>query len=301
MRTLCRALFWTVARVGRPFGGVRPRRWTHLLAHHAYGPADLTPTAFRWYKDRWGSELLLHPYYALDRSIIAFGDYDTDLHAYLEHAIQPGMICFDVGANIGEMTLHMGRRVRPDGAVHAFEPVATVLERLNRHVQRNQLEGVVRVHPLALSNVNGPLVIRYADASVENQGMASLVNRDEAALDRVSTVETMRLDDFVARHDIRRIDLMKIDIQGAEPLLLEGGAETLRRLQPDLLMEVSSTDLRGLGKTSRDLLQMVEELGYRVYEMRNGRPSRRLRAAQVDVAYDAANVYCTRRGAADAG
>ncbi len=289
-QVICRWLFWLLCAIGRPFGGIRPRRMCDRLGRLAYSKPE-----FAWVRNRWGAELYLTPFYHIDRNILAFGCYDPDLHRLLEQLLRPGMVCMDVGANLGEMTIHMAARVGSDGVVYSFEPVSRVRERLRKHVERNRVETIVRIIPAALSNQTGRTQIHCADASADNQGLASIVQPGSNALPLTEEVETMRLDDFVAREGVRRIDLMKVDIQGAEPFLLEGGARVFQTLSPDLLIEISPKDLRHARETSRDLIAKIEAYGYSVYRTRRGRIGDRIRAARVGTSFHAPNVFCTKR------
>jgi FkbM family methyltransferase len=289
------ALFWALAGIGRPFGGIRPRRCTHWVARKAFGAEDLKPSAFRWHRDKWGCEFLLHPYYLLDREIIAFGDFDPSLHRFIEEQVKPGMICFDIGANFGGVAMHLGRRVSPGGKVHAFEPVPAVRARLKQHAERNGLDEVIAVHGVALSDKTGKMSMALAPCDVQNQGMASLVDRDNLALSVVCEVQTQTIDDFVREQNITRADLLKIDIQGAELMLLAGGEHTFGSLSPDLLMEVCPDLLKTVGATSADLIRAVERYGYRVFELGRGGLGRQLRAESLSPDYAASNVFCTKR------
>jgi FkbM family methyltransferase len=203
------------------------------------------------------------------------------------------MVCLDVGANLGQITIHMADLVRPDGRVHAFEPVPAIAHRLREHLAENDLERVAVVHEAALSDANGEFALHVAEPGELNQGMASLVNRAHPKLVREITVPTIRLDDFVRQQGLERLDWMKIDIQGAEPLLLEGAARTLAELKPDLLIEVSPGDLASLGKTSHDLLALLEQHGYKLFEVRGARAGRLVDVTTAPVDY-AGNVYATR-------
>ena len=290
-RAIFRSLFHAACAIGRPIGGIRPRRIYDILGRLAYDRPE-----FAWFRNRWGDELLLSGHYHIDRNILIFGTYDLDLHLALERMIQPGMVCMDVGANLGEMALHMARKVGPAGAVHAFEPVESVRARLATHVERNARQDVVRVWPIALSSATGQAEIAYADASQDNQGLASIVNLSDKPGPLRMTIPTMTLDEFVQRHAIDRLDLMKIDIQGAEYALLEGGRESLPRLAPDLLMEISPDDLRHASRTSRDLCRMIESLGYSIFALSKGDIGRPIRAADVPEDFSATSVCCTRRG-----
>ncbi|MGH3614024.1 MAG: FkbM family methyltransferase [Pseudonocardia sp.] len=291
---LYRLSFWLLVRVGRQFGGIRPRRITRWLGRKAFaaGPS-VAPTT--WWTDRWGSQLLLNPFYFLDANIIAFGCHDPSMHRFIENHVKPGMTCFDVGANVGVVALHLARRVGLSGSVHAFEPVSSIRRRLTENTERNGLSTTVKIHPAALSNGSGRAVMAVADETATNQGQASLVNSDNPQLVISTEITTITIDEFVESNGVDRLDFLKVDIQGAELLLLEGGSRVFTELSPQILMEVSPEDLGGMGKNSRDLLEAVEAYGYRIYELDSrGWPGRPVHAQDVPADYYAANVVCIK-------
>lgn len=290
-----RAIFHSLAFLGRPIGGIRPRRFTNIAADRGFLDRRHPSCAFRWRKDRWGSELLLSPYYVLDRGIIAYGASDLELGQCIKSFVRPGMVCFDIGANIGEAALHMGRRVGSEGHVYAFEPVPLVRQRLVRHVQRNGLEKIVSIEAVALSDKTGTTTISHADEDATNQGMGSLVIKEES-LKYSLEVPTIRLDDFVAGANISRLDLMKVDIQGAEQMMLAGATETLNRFGPSILLEVSGPDLVAMGSSAGELLTKVEKLGYRIYAVERGKRGRQIHAAEVPADVYWNNVLCEKNG-----
>jgi FkbM family methyltransferase len=289
-RRLYGALFEGLCAVGRPVGGVRPRRMYHWLAERAF-----EKPSYRWYRNRWDCELHLSPYYHIDRCILAFGCYEPGLHAFLERNVRPGMVCLDVGANLGEVTMHMARKAGASGRVLAFEPIPPVRARLEQHVERNRLGDVVSVESIALSNGAGRVTMSYATADEPNQGMGSIVHVDNAYTPLRIEVATQSLDALVDARGLSRLDLIKIDVQGAEPLVLAGAPETLARFSPDLLMEVAPSDLQFMGTDSRALCTSVEALGYSLFELHAGRPTRLLRAAELAPDFAADIVYCTKR------
>lgn len=291
-----KVLFDVLCKVGRPFGGIPPRRITyHWLGRMAYEVPGFCPEQFAWYRDRYGSRLLLNPYYFLDRQIIAFGTYEPELQEYIRANVRPGMVCFDIGANIGTMSVHLGNRVGSQGRVYAFEPMPRVCDRLIRNIEANGLSEVVKVNQLALSDSKGTADFGVADETKPNQGMGSLVNTVNEVVTGRLVVNTITLDGFVEENGISQIDLMKIDIQGAEPKLLKGGIKTLTTLSPDLLMEVSPADLECFGTTGKALLEQVEALGYHVYELAGVKPPARIDVAALPKNYSANSVLCTKR------
>lgn len=289
MRIFYRLLYDLVCAIGRPFGGIRPLRIYDFLGQRAFGDPQ-----FVWFRDRWGSEFYLSHSYHIDRNILNFGCYDLELHLALEQVVKPGMVCFDVGANLGEMTLHMATLAGSGGAVHAFEPVSAVHARLAKHVQRNH-PGNVQIYKLALSNRNGTLEISCAAPDADNQGLASIVNSGEKSLTQREHIEVRTLDDFVAEQGITRIDLMKIDIQGAEMSLLEGGTKVFNELAPDLFMEISPADLKSAGFNSQDLCRKLESFGYTLYQGHDYLGISPLDIGSVTPDFHATNVYCRRR------
>jgi len=234
-------------------------------------------------------------FYDLDRSIVVFGTYDEDLHLLMEQIVKPGWVCLDVGANIGEVALHMGKLAGPAGAVHAFEPVPALYERLRAHVEKNRANEIVRTHALALANANGKCTLACATADGENQGLASLVNTASGDVPLRIEVPTMRLDDFAAREQLKRVDLVKVDIQGAEMLFLDGARETLARFSPALLMEVSPDDLKCAGTDSRELCAKLAELDYKLFAVKRGRVGEELDPKTMRADFHATNIYCVKQ------
>jgi FkbM family methyltransferase len=289
-RRVYATLFEAMSALGRPIGGVRPRRIYHWLARRAFERPH-----YRWYRDRWGCELYLSPFYDIDRNIIAFGSYEPALHEFLERNVRPGMICLDIGANLGEVALHMALRAGPSGRVLAFEPIPPVRARLERHVARNGLGGVLSVESVALSSGEGRVTMSFATETQRNQGQGSIVRvENEDTLLRVE-VATQSLDSLVASRALPRVDLIKIDVQGAEPLVIAGARETLARFAPDLFMEVSPDDLHFSGTDSRALCASVEQLGYSLFELTGRGSLRPIRASDVGPDFSAEVLYCTKR------
>lgn len=287
-----RFLFRILTLVGKPVGGLRPRTITNWVGRRAYSGSVPDEVANIWVRDRRGDRFYLNPYYFLDRQVIAYGDYDAPLHRFIDRHIEAGMVCLDVGANIGLMSVHMARRVGQEGTIFSFEPVPNVYKRLGQHIHANHVEDHTQLHPVALSNVSGEAEIHYGSETRTNQGEASLVATTDRKLERKCMVETVRLDDFVERHGIERIDFIKVDIEGAEPLFLEGAQNVLTSMKPILCVEVSVQGLSSLPNYGpRDLVRTLEELGYDLFEVAtNGNRGRQIDHRSIPADYNAANV-----------
>lgn len=141
----------------------------------------------------------------------------------IEERLSPGGTFVDAGANIGFYTVLAARRVGPAGRVVAFEMMPDTATILRSHVVSNDL-AQVQVVENALSDVDGETVT----ASVEpgKHGQASIVTGE--ADGRVTiAVATVTLDAALA--EVGRIDVMKMDLEGAEFMALSGGAAVLAR------------------------------------------------------------------------
>ena len=246
-------------------------------------------------KTNWGGYLNLHPFYFLDRQVITTGCYDSELHNFLRSYIKPDMIVFDVGANIGEITLHLSLLVGEMGKVWAFEPAPLIRSRLINNLNLNSFSSNVAVRSEALSDVNGDAKFAIADIGIENQGMGSLVNTDNGVVSQEITVKTIKLDDFIFENDIESIDFIKVDIQGGEPYFLRGAQKTLEKIGPDLVLEISSTDLACVNKTPNDLISELKNCGYRIFTF----DGKNISLTEVDKVADGEdigiNVFCTKK------
>jgi FkbM family methyltransferase len=285
-----KTIYHALARTTGPLGGIRPRRIYDILARRAFHHPE-----YEVFTNRWGDELLLSHFYHIDRNILIFGTYDLDLHLGLQRLLKPGMVAFDVGANLGEMALHMARLVGSGGQVWAFEPVPAIHQRLLGHIQRNNVGNIIHAVDLALSDQTGAAALAAPDEHADNQGLGSIANLTAKAGPVRTTIPTITLDDFVAQHGISRIDLMKIDIQGAEPKLIAGGTQTLSRFAPDLLMEFSPDDLRHTGTTSRDLAVQLSELGYQIHALIKEGIGPAIEIQSLPLDFAATNVLCRKR------
>jgi FkbM family methyltransferase len=164
----------------------------------------------------------------IGRFLYLYGVWDLLGTRFVQLFLRPGMTVLDVGANIGYYSLVAGRRVGPGGVVHSFEPHDEIRDRLARNVARNGLQNVL-VREEAVTNLTGDVRF-YPSAEATNQGISSIIEgqapHGERRDERQVLVPAIRLDDVVD-HLPRQIDLVKLDIEGAERAACEGGERLL--------------------------------------------------------------------------
>lgn len=162
----------------------------------------------------------------------------------------------DVGANIGLFAV-TAARANPGAKVHAFEPLPAVYEVLVDVIARNRAANV-RAHRLALSDRAGTATLHVPRKRECNVRDASLMDGWREDCDDVE-VELTTLDRFVEAHGVADVDLAKVDVETAEPLVVAGGMRTLREMRPAILCEVLP------GPSAGKLRESLGGLGYRYF------------------------------------
>jgi len=215
-----------------------------------------------------GLQIRLYPGNETCQSLFVTGRYEPNEMCLLARILKPGMVVIDAGANLGLYTLLASWRVGAGGRVLAIEPSRRELEMLLQNIELNDLTNIKAV-PRALSNQNSEadLLVAAPRHSGHNTLGAFVY---ETALNHRERVTLERLDDIVRREELARVDLIKMDIEGAEYAALQGGLETLRKFHPVLLLELSDRALRRQGSNAREVVAMLEQLAYRIYGFDRG-------------------------------
>lgn len=193
------------------------------------------------------------------------GSYSGSQLELLKQLLEPDMVFLDVGANQGEFTIVAASRLTR-GRVIALEPVSSLLGRLRRNVEANGFDNVSAL-PLGLGERPARLPIYTSDEAfsdgTDHSGLPTL-HPDAQRGRLLETIEIVRLDDLVEELALDRLDVAKLDVEGAELSALRGGAATIQRFRPWLLLEVDDRNCRRAGHSAEELLQAVEALGYSI-------------------------------------
>ena len=184
--------------------------------------------------------------------------YQTEL---FKQMIRPGMVIIDVGANFGYYTLLAARLLRNTGSVTAFEPDSKNFELLVNNVRINGYTNVTTIRK-AVANKSGRLKL-FLDES--NLGMHSLSDKNVSQKAGFAEVDALCLDDFFeSTPTIAKVDLMKIDAEGAEGLIIEGATRALRHVDK-IFMAFWPEGLRNLGTSPHALVYTLEQHGFRIW------------------------------------
>ena len=164
----------------------------------------------------------------------------------------PGDVAVDIGGNLGEWMAPMADRVGKAGRVYVFEPVPVLAAALERTARINGHSRTVSVIRTAVADATGDATFNMTMAAGGDGALSGL------AAGGGTTVPTIALDDFMAERGLDRLDLIKIDVEGAERRVLEGARRTLANLKPRLVFESGheSADDR------RAMADLLESAGY---------------------------------------
>jgi FkbM family methyltransferase len=180
------------------------------------------------------------------------GHYELSIQDCLVRELSPGDVVYDIGANTGFFTLLASRCVGPEGRVYAFEPLPENVRSLGRQLQLNNVTNCTIVEA-AVADRTG--CVELAEGKDTNTAHLRAV-RPHRSGGAVMSVKAIALDDFT--RDRPKPDFIKMDVEGAEILALNGAAELLRARPPRMLIECHGEPLK------RDACDLLQTCGYQV-------------------------------------
>jgi FkbM family methyltransferase len=192
------------------------------------------------------------------------GTYEPELQETIRRMIVPGMVVYDLGANIGYVSLLFARAVGSSGRVFAFEALPANLERLQGNLAINTW---ARVTPLGMAVVDAVRPVEFLTHASTSMGKAvGSAGRKEESYDETLRVEGTCLDEFIYTQGSPLPQAVKIDIEVGEVLALPGMRRLLREGKPLIFLELHGPD------AARVAWEELGAAGYRLYRMDNGEP-----------------------------
>ncbi len=192
------------------------------------------------------------------RNLLTHGVWERHLTDLFKSLVKKGMVVVDVGAHIGYYTLLAAHLVGEEGKVFAFEPAPANLVLLCRSIEANGFKNVTPVQK-AVSNKRG---IAKLFLSSESSGDHRMYNSHPAA--NFVEVETITLDEYFEDRD-GRIDVIKVDAEGAEMAILQGMSRLLAS-NPNLIFitEFLPRAIRAFGHSPREYVKRIAEYGFKI-------------------------------------
>jgi FkbM family methyltransferase len=202
---------------------------------------------------------------ALGQRLMAEKWFEPHVRDSLRKHARSGATFLDIGANIGYYTIQAATLVGPQGAVIAFEPQPAVRQELAANVALNRFANVT-VMPYALSDRAG--TVRFCVPTVGNESMGSLHPNARFQVGCEIEVETRRLDDVLESANCPRVDLLKLDAEGAELPIVKGASRLLSGpARPCVVFEACEENCAPFGYRVFDLLRAFWDLGYQLTQV----------------------------------
>lgn len=195
----------------------------------------------------------------IDLSIFLFGYFERDTTQAFQKVLKPGMHVLDIGANIGAHTLPIAKQITGSGKVYAIEPTDWAFHKLQENLNLNPALTNAHTHQVLLTN-NPNAAPKAIDASWR-------VDCSEIRAKSIESASPLSLDEFVALHAIEKIDVIKMDVDGNEVDILKSGTQALKKYKPIMIIELCPHVLEAHGTSLNELLNLLNELGYELYDL----------------------------------
>ena len=206
---------------------------------------------------------LIFPNDAIAQHIKSNRLWEPHFKNVIELFITPGDVVLDCGANFGYNAVLMGKRLKNQGLLLAFEPQRIIYQQLNGNLILNNIynsytyqtalgDGSQDTATMSPVNYNSPWV---------NIGDTSLGEGGEE-------VEVIKLDDF----DLDRVNFIKLDVQGFELFTLKGSSKLIDKHKPDIFIEIEPHQLEKFNYGENELIEYIKSFGYRIFKIDNEYP-----------------------------
>jgi FkbM family methyltransferase len=182
-------------------------------------------------------------------------DYEPEL-TFLEKILSPGKTFIDVGASFGIYSLVASQLVGRSGRVMSFEPTSASFRILEQNIALNSFVNVSASH-LALSDTTGTTWLYHGDEPGSNS-----LGKSSAHGQKGEVVSTECLDNVLHQSSVNQVDVLKMDVEGAEELVLRGAKKALTRFKPIIIYEVVPERTAALRLSPRGAWDFLDRLGY---------------------------------------
>jgi FkbM family methyltransferase len=193
------------------------------------------------------------------------GTYESDLQTAIREFVKPGMTIFDIGANIGYITLLLANVAGAKGHVFAFEALPENLKRLQENITINNFDNRVTIISAAVADRSEKMRFLVGPSGGMGKLQGSAGRREVDYPDCIE-VQGICLDDFMSTDKQPFPDIIKIDIEGGEILALKGMHRMLDKRQPLLLVEIHGPE------AARITWETLTSFGYKICQMKPGYP-----------------------------
>lgn len=201
----------------------------------------------------------------IQKQIFYFGRYEIEKRetVFWQKIIQKNDVILDIGANIGYYSLMASKRIGEKGKIFAFEPVSNTYKKLQDNIYLNNFTNI-RSENLAVSNSESEIELFVADEMSTGSSSIAMHVNFSGIKEKVKTIE---IDKYCKLNKIEKLDLVKIDVEGCEPMVIEGMNHTMISKKPLILIEVLDERLNKINSSKEKLYELFNKADYEAYEI----------------------------------
>ena len=189
-----------------------------------------------------------------------FNTYEPELSDILLKLSSQCEYIFDVGANIGWYSLHFS--INKNTKIYSFEPISTIYEQLNSNVRLNKKENI-NTFNIALSDNQGDVEFFYDPKNATASSEKNILDSDIKPV----KCKQISLDLFMKNNEIKKIDLIKCDVEGAEIKVIKGGLNSINLHKPIIFLEMLRKWSAKFGYHPNEIINLLRELDYECYSV----------------------------------
>ncbi|WP_199883821.1 FkbM family methyltransferase [Anaerosinus massiliensis] len=214
------------------------------------------------YETKYGDCFWLNNEGYLDKCIKQTGVFDPQSTNVVKNLVKKGDVVLDVGANIGYYSVLMSKLVGINERVISFELTQHYREVLQSNIEINNLNNC-DIMDFGLSNGNDICEISIGSSS------ATMHWADDSKPIKTEKIQLKRLDDIIEFQNINKIDFIKIDVDGHEPVFLEGAWQSIEKFKPVILLEVNHANYLNYGITAWEFYDLLKRHEFFIYSEQN--------------------------------
>lgn len=213
-----------------------------------------------WHEFRPGLWMNLNIQDLIQETILLENVWDPLLTNFVTTNLGRDGVFVDIGANAGYFSLLASRCVGEGGKVLAIEPNPNVAEQLKRNITRSNLPNVTVAETACVDTTETTSLTLYL-YGVSNSGRASVSRSNAESIESVQ-VRATTVDQLIREHDLRNLMLIKIDVEGAELMVLKGMQETIKAFKPTIVLELEDDLLKSFSTTTEEVIRFLSNFGY---------------------------------------
>ena len=195
--------------------------------------------------------------------LVVTGEYEPLETKILKYFAGHGGLVVDIGANVGYYAVELGKILGENGKLIALEPIPESFEQLEGNVKLNSIQDRVSCHQIAISNFHGSLTLYKPEISGSSASSARNLHPTEGSIKLEVPVTT--LDILLNSLNIQNCELIKVDVEGAELMVIEGGLDSVKSFKPVIFLELLRKWSAQFNYSPNELLEILLPLGYRCF------------------------------------